>query len=36
VEIFAGKAVALGDEYRVPTPLNLAMMHMIKVLEATR
>ena len=33
VEIFSGKVVALGYEHGVPTPVNAAVLHMIKVLE---
>jgi 2-dehydropantoate 2-reductase len=33
VEIFAGKVVALGERYQVPTPVNAAVLHMIKVIE---
>jgi 2-dehydropantoate 2-reductase len=33
VEIFAGKMVALGNENNVPTPVNKAVLHMIKVIE---
>ncbi|RJQ83320.1 MAG: ketopantoate reductase family protein [Desulfobacteraceae bacterium] len=33
VEIFAGKVVALGEQYGVPTPVNAAVLHIIKVLE---
>ena len=33
VEIFAGKVVSLGKEYRVSTPVNQTMLRIIKVLE---
>jgi 2-dehydropantoate 2-reductase len=33
VEIFAGKVVALGERYQVPTPVNAAVQHIIKVIE---
>lgn len=34
VEIFAGKAVALGKDLRVPTPVNETVLRIIKVLES--
>jgi len=34
VEIFAGKVVALGKKYRVPTPVNETVLHIIKVIES--
>jgi 2-dehydropantoate 2-reductase len=33
VEIFAGKVVALGNRYLVPTPVNETMQRIIKVIE---
>lgn len=33
VEIFAGKVVALGKRYRIPTPVNATVQHIIKVIE---
>jgi 2-dehydropantoate 2-reductase len=33
VEIFAGKVVALGKEYHVPTPVNETLLRIIKVIE---
>lgn len=33
VEIFAGKAVALGDKHGIPTPLNATALHVIRVLQ---
>ncbi len=33
VEIFAGKVVAMGAEFGVATPVNLAILHIIKVME---
>jgi ketopantoate reductase len=33
VEIFAGKVVSMGKEDHVPTPVNDAVLHIIKVLE---
>ena len=33
VEVFAEKVVSLGEEYRVPTPVNQTILHIIKVLE---
>ena len=33
VEIFAGKVVSMGEEYQVPTPVNNAVLHIIKVFE---
>lgn len=33
VEIFAGKVVALGRQYGVPTPVNETIMRIIKVVE---
>jgi 2-dehydropantoate 2-reductase len=35
VEIFAGKVVALGERYGIPTPVNAAVLHILKVLENT-
>ena len=34
VEIFAGKVVSLGAQYQVPTPVNSAVLHIIKALES--
>ena len=34
VEIFAGKVVALGKKYRVPTPVNETILSIIKVIES--
>jgi len=34
VEIFAGKVVALGEDLRVPTPVNETVLRIIKVLES--
>lgn len=33
VEIFAGKVVALGRQYGVPTPANQMMLHLLRTLE---
>ena len=33
VEIFAGKVVALGNQYLVPTPVNVTLQRIIKVIE---
>ena len=33
VDIFAGKVVALGEKYGVPTPINRTMLQIIRVLE---
>jgi 2-dehydropantoate 2-reductase len=33
VELFAGKVVALGKDYRVPTPVNETLLRIIKVVE---
>jgi 2-dehydropantoate 2-reductase len=33
VEIFAGKAVELGHTFGIPTPVNQAVLHIIRVLE---
>ena len=33
VEIFAGKAVELGKIHNIPTPVNQAVLHIIRVLE---
>ena len=35
VEIFAGKVVALGERFGVPTPANRMMLNLIRVLEET-
>ncbi len=34
VEIFAGEVVAMGREHGIPTPVNEAVLHIIKVMEA--
>jgi 2-dehydropantoate 2-reductase len=34
VEIFAGKVAALGQQYQVPTPVNAAVLRIIRVLES--
>jgi 2-dehydropantoate 2-reductase len=34
VEIFAGKVVALGERYGLPTPVNAAVNHILKVMES--
>ncbi len=33
VEVFAGKVVSMGDEHGVATPVNQAILHIIKVME---
>jgi 2-dehydropantoate 2-reductase len=33
VDIFAGKVVELGHTFGIPTPVNQAVLHMIRVLE---
>jgi 2-dehydropantoate 2-reductase len=33
VDIFAGKVVALGEAFGIPTPINQAVWHIIRVLE---
>ncbi|MDY7026883.1 MAG: ketopantoate reductase C-terminal domain-containing protein [Spirochaetota bacterium] len=33
VEIFAGKAVALGQARGIPTPVNAAVLRIIHILE---
>jgi 2-dehydropantoate 2-reductase len=33
VEIFAGKMICMGREYRVPTPVNETALRIIRVLE---
>jgi 2-dehydropantoate 2-reductase len=33
VEIFAGKVVSMGAEYKIATPVNQSILHIIKVLE---
>jgi 2-dehydropantoate 2-reductase len=33
VEAFGGKVVALGEQYGIPTPVNLTMLRVIQVLE---
>jgi 2-dehydropantoate 2-reductase len=33
VDIFAGKVVALGEQHQVATPVNAAVLHIIKVIE---
>jgi 2-dehydropantoate 2-reductase len=34
VDMFAGKVVALGREHGIDTPVNAALMHIIRVLES--
>lgn len=34
VEVFAGKVVSLGREHGLPTPVNEAVLHILKVIEA--
>lgn len=34
VEVFAGKVVAMGEKYHVPTPVNRALLHAIKAIES--
>jgi len=34
VDIFAGKMVALGEQYNVPVPVNAMLLHALKVIEA--
>lgn len=36
VEIFAGTVVSLGERYQVPTPVNAAILRIIKVIEGER
>lgn len=36
VEIFAGTAVRMGAELGIPTPVNRAMLHIIRVLEQSK
>jgi 2-dehydropantoate 2-reductase len=33
VEIFAGRVVALGEKYAVPTPVNATVQRIIRVIE---
>lgn len=33
VEIFAGKVIAMGKRYQVPTPVNETVLHIIRVIE---
>jgi 2-dehydropantoate 2-reductase len=33
VEVFAGKVVSMGKEYHVPTPVNQAILSILKVIE---
>jgi 2-dehydropantoate 2-reductase len=33
VDMFAGKIVALGHEYGIPTPVNELLLHAIRVIE---
>jgi 2-dehydropantoate 2-reductase len=33
VEIFAGRVVALGEKYNIPTPVNATVQRIIKVIE---
>jgi 2-dehydropantoate 2-reductase len=34
VEVFAGKVVALGEQHRVPTPVNQTLLYAIKAIES--
>jgi 2-dehydropantoate 2-reductase len=34
VDIFAGKVVAMGEQYLVPTPVNRALLYAIKAIES--
>jgi 2-dehydropantoate 2-reductase len=34
VEMFAGKVIALGRQYHVPTPVNQRLFDLIKEIEA--
>ncbi len=34
VDIFAGKMIALGEQYGISTPVNEMLLHAIKVIEA--
>jgi 2-dehydropantoate 2-reductase len=34
VEVFAGKVVAMGEKYHVPTPVNRTLLHAIKAIES--
>ena len=34
VEMFAGKVIALGRQYNVPTPVNQRLFDLIKEIEA--
>lgn len=36
IEIFGGKVVALAEKYGIPTPVNHAIWHIIKILENKR
>lgn len=36
VEIFAGKVAALGEQSQLPTPVNAAVLRIIKVIESRR
>jgi 2-dehydropantoate 2-reductase len=36
VDIFAGKVVSMGREHHVPTPVNNAVLHIIKVFESKK
>lgn len=33
VEIFAGRVVSMGEQYGIATPVNRAIMHIVKVME---
>lgn len=33
VEVFAGKVVSMGVEHGIATPVNQAILHMLKVME---
>jgi 2-dehydropantoate 2-reductase len=34
VELFAGKVVKLGEKYGIPTPMNAAVLKIIRALDA--
>ncbi|MBN1967653.1 MAG: ketopantoate reductase family protein [Anaerolineae bacterium] len=36
VEMFAGKVIALGQQYGIPTPVNEVLLHAINVIELGR
>ncbi len=33
VEMLAGKAVELGQRYGIPTPVNQAVLHIVRVMQ---